>query len=344
MADTTVYRINGDGKRLMPLTRKMMVDLKLKETSDLEVWLANSGKQVFGREILWIFRQDYSTPGQRVDLVGIEKGTGDLLIAELKRGEADGTAVTQVLKYAAEYAYYDYEGILKRYRESSQKAGGLIRAAENKTPEDSLKEFLGSAEVSESQVLLLVAEDFSAEAMAIANYLNDKVVESEDVGYSFELWRYSICKDEERLYFVLEQLLPPVNVRDLVKEKNEAARNKKRARDQVRMTFRSAAYGFLSSKGLGVDKHWKQYSFCVRKSDWPEQVEVKLSFEPEQRSPVLEVPSGLTYSSDPQSEQQVKTEQMQNGQRLTIQAIDMSTQEFREEHGQFLLKVIEGCR
>ena len=54
-----------------------MAALELKETSDLETWLASADARLFGRKVLWIARQDRASDEQRSDLIGVDQ-TGDL--------------------------------------------------------------------------------------------------------------------------------------------------------------------------------------------------------------------------------------------------------------------------
>lgn len=130
MASIDLYRLvkvgAEKGWELRPLNPKSMTAAGLKESGDLEKWLASSGSRLFGREILWIARQDWVAPEQRSDLVGVEKGTGDLVVAELKRGTAEEGAIVQALGYAAEYADKDYNDLLEVFRKNSQKQEGLL--------------------------------------------------------------------------------------------------------------------------------------------------------------------------------------------------------------------------
>jgi hypothetical protein len=339
MADAAVYRIiDKPTKRLRVLGRASMEELNLKETTDLESWLASSGGELFGREILWIARQDSPATEQRSDLVGIEKDSGDVLVVELKRGDADADAVKQVLGYAAEYAEMDYEALLGRYREHAQKASGLLLSPQPDA-ESRLKDFLGEVEVNESQILMLVAEGFSETAMAICDYLNRR---SGDASYSFELWRYSLCIDgegsQEQRFFVLEQILPPFNAREEIERRREASRSPKRVRDSVRMDYRSRALEYVEQHGYNVKRHSKQYSFWVSRREWTG--EVKLSFERWQQSPALTVPKSLRLP-DRLPVGVTARDLPDGGHELTLGSLSIEKGSFTENFGQSLDDVLK---
>lgn len=97
-----LFRLNPLARTLQLVSVLPMDSLKFSEANDLEAWLSSCSARLFGREILWIARQDRATHDQRSDIVGVAKD-GDLLIAELKKGLLEESAVRQALGYSAEY-------------------------------------------------------------------------------------------------------------------------------------------------------------------------------------------------------------------------------------------------
>lgn len=95
-----LFRLDPKLKTLRRVSSFAMDSLHLTETNDLEDWLASCKDRLFGREILWIARQDRPSHEQRSDIIGVDK-SGDLLIAELKRGLVEEGAITQALGYGA---------------------------------------------------------------------------------------------------------------------------------------------------------------------------------------------------------------------------------------------------
>jgi hypothetical protein len=341
MADTAIYRIvrTGEVQQLKLLDRTTMVEQRFTEPRELETWLASSGKELFGRDVLWIARQDWAADEQRSDLIGIEKGSGDLVVTELKRGTADEGAITQALGYAAEYAEMDYGKLLAIFRRNSQKLGGLLDTPEQDV-EVRLKEAVGDSEAGESHVVLVVAEDFSAKALAVANYLNNN--SGSDASYSIELWRFGIRvdKDGDRMYFMLEQILPPFDARDEIEKKRDAAKARRRPRDPVRTEFINRAWDFFNGKGYAVAKHWKQYSFGFRAAKWPEGLEANLSFERWQEAPVLKIPSGLTTVAM-LPDNIARKDLPDGGLELTLLDADSKRADFTDDLGKRVLAIFQ---
>jgi hypothetical protein len=232
-----LFRLDTAAKRLQRIPALPMSDLGLNEPYDLETWLASRPERLFARKILWVARQDRLSVEQRSDLVGID-GEGNLLIAELKRGILDEGAVTQALGYAAEYSDKSADELQQLYAAQREKAGetGLILRAESfDDARKKLATHIGpDIEINDTQILILLGEQFSAKALAICDYLNE-VLQSETC--SIECWRYSVLRDTSGHYFSIEQVLPPPNVRQQIEEKRGELKSKKYARDPVRVAF-----------------------------------------------------------------------------------------------------------
>lgn len=122
-----LFRLDPKAKTLRRISSFSMESLHLTETSDLEEWLASCQDRLFGREILWIARQDRPSHEQRSDIIGVDK-SGDLLIAELKRGLVEEGALTQALGYTAEYKEKSAEDLENLFFNQSAKGGpnGLL--------------------------------------------------------------------------------------------------------------------------------------------------------------------------------------------------------------------------
>jgi hypothetical protein len=246
-----IFRLDIVKKTLNRLTEKRMGELGLSEPYDLEAWLATCGDELFGREILWIARQDRITHDQRSDLIGVDK-IGNLIVAELKRGQADDAAITQALSYAAEYSQTSASELAKTYFETSARTGegGLVRRAESlEKAQEALSAHVGDAEVNENQILVILAEAFDARALSVCDYLNRATGEAR---FSIEFWTYAIdllpgASGTEHL-FVLEQILPPPSVRQEIEQKREASKAGKYARDPTRIAFMNELLSFIGDK------------------------------------------------------------------------------------------------
>src|SRR5208283_2632329 len=102
-------------------------------------------------------RQDRPSHEQRSDIIGVDK-SGDLLIAELKRGLVEEGAITQALGYTAEYQEKSAEDLENLFLEQSAKAGisGLLVKAESlDDAKKRLADHLGpEVEINETQVVV----------------------------------------------------------------------------------------------------------------------------------------------------------------------------------------------
>jgi len=120
-----LFRLDPRAKTLRRVSAFSMESIHLTESNDLEAWLASCQDRLFGREILWIARQDRPSHEQRSDIIGVDKN-GNLLIAELKRGVVEESAITQALGYTAEYKGRSVEDLQSLFSEQSAKAGQRV--------------------------------------------------------------------------------------------------------------------------------------------------------------------------------------------------------------------------
>lgn len=242
-----------------------MSDLGLTEPANLEKWLASTGERLFDRKVLWIARQDRAADDKRSDLIGIDDH-GNLVVAELKRGTVGASAVTQALSYAAEYVQKTADDLAEMFSDHSgaHRKSELVRVAESEDDAaQQLSDHVGDeTELNESQILILVGEEFAPDVLAICDYLNQS---SGDATFSVECWRARIYQEaEDALYLALEQLLPQPSVRAAIEQRREEAKSKKRARDPARRRFVSDLLGFLRSNGFDAHRAQGQsYGFAI---------------------------------------------------------------------------------
>lgn len=294
---SSVFSLDVQSKRLTALQRRRMADLGLNEPYDLEAWLSSANDGLFGRRVLWLARQDRASDEQRSDLIGVDQ-LGNLLVTELKRGELAEDGVTQALAYAAEYGSMSPDDLAALFIAHSKKEGptGLVaRASSIDDARSQLSAHVGAdTEVNESQILLLVGEDFSAKALAICDYLNGA---SGDAGFSIECWRYGVYQSTQgTLYFILEQILPPPSVRQAIDEKREASKAKKYARDPARMAFVRELVLHLDNRKVTATRRSGQIYECrLKNDDWA--CEHELWFSVHTGRPRLILPDDLGYDA-----------------------------------------------
>jgi len=338
--NSIIFALDVQGKNLTRVQPKSLADVGLSEPYDLEAWLASASDGLFDRNILWLARQDRPSGEQRSDLVGVDE-LGNLVIAELKRGVVAEDAVTQALSYAAEYASKSAADLAEMFAAHSQKEGvtGLVsKATSLDDAEVQLSKHVAGQEVNESQILLLVGEDFTAKALAICDYLNGA---SEEPSFSVECWRYGLFQTAEGAnYFVLEQILPPPSIRQEIEEKREASKNRKYARDPVRMAFMGQLVGYLFGKEVTASrKPGQSYECRIKKTRWATDYDVRFSVHAQH--PRLILPDGLCYRKTPTTPGLKEGKHWDGCQMLEFTEIDCGSAKFDEVFGKRLVEVVE---
>lgn len=336
----SIFQLDTANRTLKRLARKSLAELGLTEPYDLEAWLASAGGGLFERNVLWIARQDRPTGDERSDLLGVDQ-EGNLLVTELKRGTLAEDAVTQALGYAAEYAGFTPDQLADLYLAHSVKHGNtglLSKAASLEDATARLSAQVGTdTEVNEAQILVLVAEDFSAKALAICDYLNNA---SGEASYSFECWRYSVFKSaDNQSYFALEQILPPPNVRQAIDEKREAAKARRYARDPVRIEFMNGLMGYLNTRAVPATRsRGASYECRLSRPGWTDSD--VLTFSVHAGHPRLILGNTLDFTGNPSDEQVGKITHWDSRPALEFGDIDSSQEKFGPLFGDRLIRVV----
>jgi hypothetical protein len=335
-----VFQLEIKTKSLTPLPMKSMRELGTSEPYDLESWLASTGKRLFNREILWIARQDRPADGERSDLLGLDHD-GNLLVAELKKGQLDENGVTQALAYAAEYAALKADDLAILFADASQKntSTALVKKADSR--DDATKQIsthCGESELNETQILLLIAEDFAPKALAICDYLNGA---SGDASFSLECWRYSVFEQPKLGHlFLLEQILPPPSVRKEIEAKREAFKSKKYLRDPVKMAFMRDMLDFIRINGgeVTADRNRGQSYGCqIQSKDWLSEHE--LQFVIGDRQAYLSIPSDL-LADGVAAKHKLTSDNQPNGKQRMIFLDETSAAKFTADFGKRVIEVV----
>lgn len=217
------------------------------------------------------------------------------MITELKKGLRDESAVTQALGYTAEYNEKTTEDLENLFYTQSTKGGssGLVVEADSLIDaKKRLADHLGEdVEINETQVVILLGEQFTAKALAVCNYLND-VLQTDLC--SFECWRYSVYIDGTEHFLAIEQLLPPPNARVLIEERREDSKSRKYARDPVRVSFMQAMVAGLANTEFKPERNRGQSYDCrILNSTWPKEQIVWFSVK--ERHPSIWIPKSALY-------------------------------------------------
>ena len=311
------------------------------EPYDLELWLASAGDGLFDRQVLWIARQDRPSDEQRSDLIGVDR-LGNILIVELKRGIVAEDAVTQAFAYAAEYSEKSAPELAALFAAHSEKttATGLVtRASSLEDAQKRLNTHVGEdTEVNESQVILLVGEDFTAKTLGVCDYLNRS---SGEASFSIECWRYAVFASEMgRNHFLLEQVLPPPNVHQAIEEKREASKARKYARDPARVEFmrRLLAYLSTNTQVTAWRSRGQSYECRIKNNAWVKDFEVWFSVY--KNRPHLYLPAELHLEGGASAHGAMERMGEDGRRELEFPDIDVQSTEFSPSFGDRLIKIV----
>lgn len=342
---TQIYSIDKQSKSINLLKRTSAVSLGFQEVRDLETWLASCGDRLFNRAILWLARQDWPADNQRSDLIGLTD-EGDLVVVELKRGRALPDAVTQVLAYAAEYQSKTADQLAEIYHIQSQKDGQIAlikRACSLNDANDKIAEHVSEKEINQSQICLVMAEEFDDKILAICDYLENSSGEST---FSIELWQYGIYErgsdcSESDYFFLLEQVAPPPTVRERVEAEREAAKSRKWARDPGRLQFMARLVQFLSDKRYPLQRsRGETYAGAIE----VKEREIIFQFRRGDQHPWLRIPNELTLPDDAQRElggPNLKSEAAGDHWWIEFSDVDTANLEFEQAFGERLMTVLD---
>ena len=335
------YCLDVTGKRLIPLPARQLQELGLTEARDLESWLASSDG-LLGRRILWIARQDHPSDDQRSDLVGLDED-GDLLVAELKRGQVNENGVTQALCYAAEYAELNAQEISELYAAHVCRDGSCTlvdRVGSADEAQAKIVQQVGEdKEINESQLVVLVAEDFSPKALALSNYLNEA---SGEATFSIECWRYAIYRHETGSHFFsLEQILPPPDIRDAVEQGRLSAKEGKYARNPAKRDYLRAAYSYFKAVNLtATRKQGSTYACILRGSGWDNEASAEFSVHASQPRLIL---TDTLSVGEPDLEEFAATARVDEYGRKIVEfrGVNTETDQFDDRLGARIVGVME---
>ena len=249
------------------------------EPRDLEAWIASSNDPLFGRSILWLTRQDGVSVENRSDLLGID-AEGALCVVELKRGTATEAALTQALVYAAGYRNLELSDLAARLSEHSQKEGASALFSERLSEEDARAAIenhiaaMTDEEVNERQVIMIIAEDFSANLLDAADYLATRT----DGAFEVECWRLQCFGSREApAGVVIDRVFPAESTAQAIETRREEHRRRRRPRNparrdlirQINEHFKTATTA--SGHGVTRDKRRTWYQLWLKPEHWPEE-------------------------------------------------------------------------
>jgi len=166
---TPMYKLDAEGKQLIPLTPKSFGDLGVMERFDIQEWIEKT-PSILGQELLMIAKELPLSSGIRLDLLAIDK-QANLVIIELKRGKSGRDVEWQAIKYASYCSNFSPDDIFTHY----------ANCLRSDTDEAQLRieEFIDEEldNLNQSQQILLVAREYHPDVVSAVLWLRDYGVE-----------------------------------------------------------------------------------------------------------------------------------------------------------------------
>jgi len=261
----------------------------------------------------------------------------------LKRGEAGTDAVTQALGYAAEYQIAGPEYLSEMYFNYSHsvKKDGFVEqiASANEALQSINKHVIEGKEINESQILILLAEDFSPTTLAICDYLNGS---SEKSIFTIECWKYSLFEfNPGQYHFVMQQILPAPSVRAQIEFKRQEYKANKYARDPIRVEFMREFMQFAWRQSVEVTRSSGQSYECkIKLKHWDKPHDLWFSIRTGHAHPRLWLPKDLDFEGRPEDYSLTKGKYFDNiSDTLEFVDMDLNSAVFSEDFGKRVIEV-----
>ncbi len=214
-----------------PIDESSLAELKLLERQNLQSWVETYPEMIGGDLMLittefdqWELREQ-RVP-DRLDVLMLDKD-GDLLVAELKRGEAADTTDLQALKYAAYCANLTVNDVIEMHARYANVDDAAARSAVIEHAPSLEEGELGPVRVS------LLAAGFGPSVSSVVLWLND-------IGLDIACVQLVVRRvDEGRAVLSTRQVLPPPQAKDFLvrrrrrEEVEEQRESKKKKRQTV---------------------------------------------------------------------------------------------------------------
>jgi len=238
-----MYRLNKAQNSIHPVQKVLFSDLKIRERSHLQEWIAKH-PQALARdgddEILIIQKEfaGFDDTNERLDLLAVDK-KGNLVIIENKLDDSGRDVVWQALKYAGYCASLNKEQIVDIFQE-------YLNALPVKMQGDAseiLADFFGYDTLdeavlnqSQTQRIILVAANFRKEVTNTALWLIE-------FGLRVQCIRVTPYQLDDEVLLDIRQVIPPPEAEDYMismakKEKDELSQSGEiKERHRIRKKF-----------------------------------------------------------------------------------------------------------
>lgn len=243
-----MFKINIKKNEISPLAIRSFVDLRFKERTHLQEWIAKE-PSCLGEELLIIQKEfaGFSDTQERLDLLALDK-QGSLVIIENKLDDTGRDVTWQALKYASYCSKLSKENIRNIYQDFLDKSGIQEQAEENLAAFFDSEDYEGVAlNTGVTQRIILIAANFRKEVTSTVLWLSNFKLRIQ----CLKVTPYSMGDD---LFLNIEQIIPTkeaeefmIGLADKAQDEVEGA-TKEKNRHIVRRKFWTTVIAEMNKK------------------------------------------------------------------------------------------------
>jgi hypothetical protein len=210
-----MYKVDTEGKQLIPLSPQRFDDLGIMERFDLQEWIERT-PSILGEDLLVIAKELALPSGIRLDLVGIDK-KANLVIIELKRGVSGRDVEWQAIKYASYCSNFLPDDVFTYYAQYLH--------SDTDEAQLNIEEFINEEldKLNQSQRIILVAQNFHSDVVSAVLWLRDHAVDIKCIRLS------PYIDDDDDLFITPEIIIPLPEARDYIERREAKQKESKRS-------------------------------------------------------------------------------------------------------------------
>jgi len=211
-----MYKLDAEGKRLIPLAYNSFSDLGVMERFDIQEWVEKT-PSILGQELLVIAKELPLPSGIRLDLLAIDK-QANLIIIELKRDKSGRDVEWQAIKYASYCSNFSPDDIFTYYAQYLQ--------ADVDEAKLRVEEFIDEEldKLNQDQQILLVATEFHPDVVSAVLWLREYGIEIKCI----RLRPY--LDDVGNLFIISDVIIPLPEAKDYLQRREAKQREARRVR------------------------------------------------------------------------------------------------------------------
>jgi hypothetical protein len=230
-----IYKLKDE--RIVKLNTTTFTNEKINEATDLQKFIVNS-IEVIDPNLFVISTEfcDWEDSKRRIDILCIDKDA-DFVVIEIKRTEEGGHMELQAIRYSAMISKMTFDKTVEVYKKYLVK-----NRLESENASQKILDFLNWDEEIEDDFgqdvkIILISANFSKEITTSVLWLNERELDIRCI-------RIKSQKDNEKLYFDIQQIIPlpettdyQVKIKEKAIEERIVRRENKRAKSIITTLF-----------------------------------------------------------------------------------------------------------